>query len=273
MYSAPGSCSSPKRFAVLIDADNESAAVIQGVLNVISKFGSASVKRMYGDWTTTRLAGWKSAMLEFSIQPIQQFAYTQGKNATDSALIIDAMDLLYSRRFDGFCIVSSDSDFTRLASRIREEGLLVYGFGQTKTPVSFKHACDAFFPTEGFRNAELMPAAGIELTAPLAHKTPPPAPTPKPAVATKAPKLPDPRAEITRVLDELGDAAGWVSGAALGTVIKPKLYGHGKLINLLAKYPTCFELDIRNTTDTGAVLYARNKPHVKPAQISENSLH
>ena len=122
------------KLAVLIDADNTSAAVAQGLFEEIAKYGVASVKRIYGDWTKPQLAGWKEVLLKYSIQPIQQFAYTTGKNATDSALIIDAMDLLYTRRFNGFCIVSSDSDFTRLAVRIREEGLTVYGFGQKKTP-------------------------------------------------------------------------------------------------------------------------------------------
>lgn len=130
--------------AVLVDADNVSPARIGGVLAEIAKFGTASVKRVYGDWTKTQLRGWKDAASEHVIQPMQQFDNTTGKNATDSALIIDAMDLLYTRRFQGFCIVSSDSDFTRLASRIREEGVTVYGFGERKTPEAFRNACDQF---------------------------------------------------------------------------------------------------------------------------------
>jgi hypothetical protein len=122
------------KLAVLIDADNARPAIVDGLLAEVAKYGTAHVKRIYGDWTGPHLTGWKTALLDHSIQPIQQFAYTSGKNATDSAMIIDAMDLLYSNRFDGFCIVSSDSDFTRLASRIREAGLMVYGFGeQTRT--------------------------------------------------------------------------------------------------------------------------------------------
>lgn len=115
-----------KHLAVLIDADNAQASIVEGLFEEIAKYGIASVKRMYGDWTGPQLGGWKKLMLEHSIQPIQQFAYTKGKNATDSSMIIDAMDLLYTRRFDGFCLVSSDSDFTRLAARLREEGLTVY---------------------------------------------------------------------------------------------------------------------------------------------------
>jgi len=142
---------SQKKLAVLIDADNASPKIIKGLLEEIATYGIASVKRIYGDWTGPNLGGWKDALIEFAIQPIQQFGYTTGKNATDSALIIDAMDLMYTSNLDGFCIVSSDSDFTRLASRIREEGLIVYGFGERKTPKSFVTACDRFVFTEILR--------------------------------------------------------------------------------------------------------------------------
>ena len=134
--------------AVLIDADNANPAIIEGLLGEVAKYGVASVKRIYGDWTTPQLGSWKTVLLEYSIHPVQQFRYTVGKNATDSAMIIDAMDLLYTGRFDGFCLVSSDSDFTRLASRIREEGKRVVGFGEKKTPRAFVSACDKFIYTE-----------------------------------------------------------------------------------------------------------------------------
>ncbi len=130
--------------AVLVDADNVSPARIGAVMTEIAQYGTASVKRVYGDWTKPQLASWKTAASEHVIQPMQQFANTAGKNATDSALIIDAMDLLYTRRFQSFCIVSSDSDFTRLASRLREDGVTVYGFGERKTPEAFRNACDRF---------------------------------------------------------------------------------------------------------------------------------
>ncbi|MBM7831966.1 hypothetical protein JOE59_002671 [Agromyces cerinus] len=130
--------------AVLVDADNVPPSKIGAVLTEVARFGTASVKRVYGDWTKPNLSSWKQVASEHVIQPMQQFANTVGKNATDSALIIDAMDLLYTRRFHGFCIVSSDSDFTRLASRIREEGVTVYGFGERKTPEAFRNACDQF---------------------------------------------------------------------------------------------------------------------------------
>ena len=137
--------------AVLVDADNAQAAVIADLLSEAASYGTATVKRAYGDWTTPNLAGWKDVLHVHAIQPIQQFRYTTGKNATDSALIIDAMDLLHGGRVDGFCLVSSDSDFTRLATRIREAGLSVYGFGERKTPKPFVAACDKFIYTEILR--------------------------------------------------------------------------------------------------------------------------
>ena len=140
--------------AVLIDADNAQPAIIEGLLAEVAKYGTANVKRIYGNWTDEKLKGWKATLLEHSIQPMQQFAYTTGKNATDSAMIIDAMDLLYTANFDGFCIVSSDSDFTRLASRLRESGRVVYGFGEKKTPRPFVAACDKFIYTEVLRDKE-----------------------------------------------------------------------------------------------------------------------
>jgi uncharacterized LabA/DUF88 family protein len=145
---------SAARLAVLIDADNAQASITEALLAEVAKYGTAHVKRAYGDWTSTNLKGWKDQLLSQSIQPIQQFAYTRGKNSTDAAMVIDAMDLLYSGRFDGFCLVSSDSDFTRLAARLRESGLTVYGFGERKTPTPFVAACDKFIYIENLRQAE-----------------------------------------------------------------------------------------------------------------------
>jgi len=142
---------SQKKLAVLIDADNAQPAIIEGLIAEIAKYGVASVKRIYGDWTNPKLKGWKDVLLVYAIQPIQQFGYTTGKNATDNAMVIDAMDLLYTEKLDGFCIVSSDSDFTRLASRIREAGLMAIGFGEEKTPKAFVAACDKFIYTEILR--------------------------------------------------------------------------------------------------------------------------
>jgi uncharacterized LabA/DUF88 family protein len=140
------------RLAVLIDADNVEASLVEPLLKKINDHGIACVKRIYGDWTQSQLSSWKEKLHKFAIQPIQQFSYTSGKNSTDSALIIDAMDLLYTNKFDGFCIVSSDSDFTKLACRIRESGLVVYGVGRQKTPEAFVKACDRFIYTESLDN-------------------------------------------------------------------------------------------------------------------------
>lgn len=140
-----------QRLAVLVDADNAQSSIVAQLLAEISRYGIATVKRVYGDWTTPNLKGWKESLNAHALQPVQQFSYTSGKNATDACLIIDAMDLLHSGRLDGFCLVSSDSDFTRLATRIREAGLAVYGFGEKKTPQAFVAACDKFIYTEILR--------------------------------------------------------------------------------------------------------------------------
>lgn len=147
------------RLAVLIDADNAQPGVIGELLAEVASYGTATVKRAYGDWTTPQLGRWKDVLHVHAIQPVQQFSYTSGKNATDSALIIDAMDLLHGGRQDGFCLVSSDSDFTRLATRLREAGLAVYGFGERKTPKPFVAACDKFIYTEILKRAETAGAA------------------------------------------------------------------------------------------------------------------
>lgn len=161
------SASGSNRLAVLIDAENANADLIESLLKEIAKYGVAHVKRIYGDWTTPQLGKWKEKLNKFAIQPIQQFRYTSGKNSTDIALIIDAMDLLYTRTFEGFCLISSDSDFTRLASRIREDGLFVYGFGEKKTPEAFISACDKFIYTEILENTEN--STGISTDSGSAH--------------------------------------------------------------------------------------------------------
>lgn len=218
------------RLAVLIDADNAQAAIIEGLIAEIAKYGIASVKRIYGDWTDTRLKRWKSVLLEYGMTPIQQFAYSQGKNATDSAMIIDAMDLLYTQSFDGFCIVSSDSDFTKLASRIREAGLTVYGFGEKKTPKAFLSACDKFIYTENLRNCVKQGDC---------DETKVTAPTPK---DSKNSILKD-KALLTllsRTVDDCMDETLWADLAIIGRHIAkthpdfdPRTYGYKKLSDLL----------------------------------------
>src|SRR5436190_9794118 len=155
-----------RRFAVLIDADNTSPKIAAGLFEEIAKFGEASVRRIYGDFSGTRLKSWAEILQKYAIDPYQQFAYTTGKNASDIALVIDAMDLLHSGRFDGFCLVSSDSDFTRLASRLREEGADVYGFGAHKTPESFRQACRRFIYTENLVPEAPAATAAGEPTSP-----------------------------------------------------------------------------------------------------------
>jgi len=218
------------RLAVLIDADNAQAAIIEGLIAEIAKYGIASVKRIYGDWTDTRLKRWKAVLLEYGMTPIQQFAYSQGKNATDSAMIIDAMDLLYTQDFDGFCIVSSDSDFTKLASRIREAGLTVYGFGEKKTPKAFLSACDKFIYTENLRNC-VKQGDGDEVKVST--------PTPK---DTKSTILQDTAliALLARTVDDCMDETRWADLAIIGRHIAkthpdfdPRTYGYKKLSDLL----------------------------------------
>jgi uncharacterized LabA/DUF88 family protein len=155
------------RLAVLIDADNANASVVEPLLAEVARFGVATVRRMYGDWTTPNLSPWKETVLTHSIHPVQQFRNTKGKNASDSALIIDAMDLLHGARVDGFCLVSSDSDFTRLAARIREQGLPVYGFGESKTPRPFVVACDRFIFTDVLMRARSESTGSSAADAPL----------------------------------------------------------------------------------------------------------
>ena len=257
--------------AVLIDADNAPAAIVEGLFEEVAKYGVASVKRIYGDWTKPNLGSWKKVLLDYSIQPIQQFAYTSGKNATDSSLIIDAMDLLYTRRFDGFCLVSSDSDFTRLAARLREEGLTVYGFGEQKTPSPFVSACDKFVYTEILRadapkTSQEPPSNGDKAVAPAAtEKAEEDSRTADKAAPVKTQKVPVDF--IAKVLSDIADDEDdWVQLGLLGSNISklrpafdPRLYGFKKLSDLIKSQPKRFELDARGTTSTGGkALYARN---------------
>jgi uncharacterized LabA/DUF88 family protein len=233
---------------VLIDADNAQPSITEGLLSEVAKYGIASVKRIYGDWTTPSLTGWKSVLLEHSVQPVQQFRYTVGKNATDSAMIIDAMDLLYTKRFEGFCLVSSDSDFTRLASRIREEGLLVYGFGERKTPKAFVSACDKFIFTEVLRfqeNAE---------------------PGVKPKTASELKRDAKLVALLRNALDAASDESGWAHLGAVGSNIAkqapefdPRNYGFSKLGQLAAAIKL-FDVDKRVQSDGHSKsIYIRDK--------------
>ncbi len=218
------------RLAVLIDADNASAKIADGLFEEIAKIGEASVRRIYGDFSSTRMKAWSDTLARHAIIPQQQFAYTTGKNASDITLVIDAMDLLHSGRFDGFCLVSSDSDFTRLASRIREQGIDVYGFGEQKTPESFRQACRRFIYTEN-----LLPAPPSDQS---------------PAQTTKALQPPDKATPVIRkVIEQMESEDGWVSLGAVGTQLQnispdfdSRTFGFRKLSDLVRK-TNAFEID------------------------------
>jgi hypothetical protein len=237
------------RLAVLVDADNASPTIIEGLVAEIAKYGVASVKRIYGDWTTPNLTGWKATLLDHSIVPIQQFRYTVGKNATDSALIIDAMDLMYTRRFDGFCLVSSDSDFTRLAARIREEGLMVYGFGERKTPKPFVAACHKFVFTELLREA---PAE--ETTTSQQNKT---------KTLNSDKQLIN---LLRNAINARADDDGWAHLSGIGSAVAqaspefdPRTYGFGRLSELV-RAVTSLEVSERKLGDGHSkAIYVRDK--------------
>ncbi len=239
------------RLAVLIDADNAQATVIEGLLAEVARFGEATVKRIYGDFTLPNSASWKKVLQRYAIKPMQQFAYTTGKNATDSTLIIDAMDLLYTRKFDGFCLVTSDSDFTGLAMRIREEGLTVLGFGEQKTPEAFRSACHKFIFTEVLRRT-----AKAEQPAPQAKPAQPRArqPKAKDKVAPRPPVAELPREFILDALEQSSDDAGWANLGTLGsylTKLQPdfdsRLYGFRKLSDLVRARNDLFITEERTT--------------------------
>lgn len=239
---------SADKLAVLIDADNAQPGIVDGLLAEIANYGVASVRRIYGDWTEPGLKGWKEVLLQHSIQPMQQFAYTKGKNATDSAMIIDAMDLLYTGKFDGFCVVSSDSDFTKLASRIRESGLLVYGFGEQKTPSAFVSACDKFIYTEVL-------LARTDASEAIVKKS-----SNELKQDTRLVSL------LRNAVEASSDESGWAHLAPVGSNIAkqspgfdPRNYGYGKLGELVSA-TNLFEIEERLIgVANSKTLYVRDK--------------
>jgi uncharacterized LabA/DUF88 family protein len=228
------------RFAVLIDGDNAQASLLPRILAEVSKVGLITVKRIYGDWTTTNMNSWKTSLHKHAIQPMQQFRYTVGKNSTDSAMIIDAMDLLHSNNVGGFCIVASDSDYTRLATRIREEGLFVIGVGEKKTPESFVNACNQFIYCENLIGRQEI--IGREI---------------KEAKSDVA----DPLDLLIEGFNLAAKEEEWIHLAALGSVLRqldpafdPRTYGHQQLQSLIKKYPETFTLK-RDTSRKPPVVY------------------
>ncbi len=246
------------KLAVLIDADNVPYSNVKGMMEEIAKFGTPTTKRIYADWTKPNANGWKSVLLEHAITPIQQYSYTVGKNSSDSAMIIDAMDLLYSDKVDGFCIVSSDSDFTRLAIRLRESGMKVIGIGEKKTPNSFIVACDRFIYIEVLdgatkkKNVKPVISTSTE-TKKLATKT-----IEKPIEKTLN-KIDNQTIELIEdTLEAIGDDDGWAFLGDVGNLISkkkpefdPRNYGFSKLTPMLKSLTDILEIDERESDKKG----------------------
>ena len=245
------------RLAVLIDADNIPYKNVKGIMEEIAKYGTPTFKRIYGDWTKPTVSGWKNILLENAITPIQQYSYTQGKNATDSAMIIEAMDILYSGKVDGFCIVSSDSDFTRLATRLREAGMKVFGLGEKKTPKPFMVACDKFIYIEILSNPD--EETDTEETA-----QPKPGKQKQKAVVDKVNK--ETLHLIASTISDLADENGWAFLGDVGNLVikkqpnfDPRNFGFQKLTPFISSLKQ-FEIDKRETDKAGIKLvYIRNK--------------
>lgn len=240
------------KLAVLIDADNVPYSNIKGMMEEITKYGTPTTKRIYADWTKPNANGWKSVLLEHAITPIQQYSYTTGKNSSDSALIIDAMDLLYSDKVDGFCIVSSDSDFTRLAIRLRESGMKVIGIGEKKTPNAFIVACDRFVFIEVLEGT-------TKKKKPKATTTTTPSDTKKVVEKETAIKIDNPTIDLIEdTIDAISDDDGWAFLGDVGNLIvknkpefDPRSYGFSKLTPMLKSLTDILEIDERDSDKKG----------------------
>ncbi len=247
-----------QKIAMLIDADNVSYKKIEEILNEVNRYGVPSIKRIYGDWTSPFVENWKSSLLTHAITPIQQYSYTQGKNSTDSALIIDAMDILHSDRVDGFCIVSSDSDFTRLATRLRESGKLVIGIGERKTPKPFIASCDKFIYVEILDHKSASKKKTTDNTAPTTGNKP----TPRPATKESTPLDEDTLLLLKDTVDDTADESGWAFLGEIGNLLikrKPDFdarnHGFEKISHLFKSRKADFEVDERTTEKSKNKLY------------------
>ena len=245
------------RLAVLIDADNAPRTALREIMAEVAVYGTPTIKRIYGDWTTPNMASWKALLLEHAITPFKQYSYTTGKNATDSAMIIDAMDILYSGNCDGFVLVSSDSDFTRLAIRLREAGKKVYGMGEKKTPNPFIVACDKFVYIESLKAAEAAVPSPKSSGKKKAAAHAEPEPEPKPLTVQEL---------IAQSVEDLADEDGYAYLGDVGTLLLKKQpdfdsrnYGFSKLSRFIASLD-CFEIDERRNANYGGTqVFLRNK--------------
>lgn len=229
-----------RRLALMIDGDNAQAALLPQMLAEVSKYGTLTIRRVYGDWTTTQLSSWKEVLHTYALKPEQQFGYTSGKNATDGALIIDAMDIMYTAGVDGICIVSSDSDYTRLATRIREQNLFVMGIGRKQTPPAFVNACDVFVYTENLQSGK-----GTAKTT---------------RVPVRLKKL------FRAAFDSAVQDDGWALLSAMGSALRqidpgfdPRTYGHKLLSQLVQDFPDFIEVRKRKSNGGHEVIYIRLK--------------
>lgn len=246
-----------KAIAVLIDGDNAQPSLLDEILAEVSRYGRTTIRRIYGDWTSPNMNGWKDVLQENAIQPIQQFRHTVGKNATDSAMIIDAMDVLHSGVVDGFCVVSSDSDYTRLATRIRENGLFVIGIGRQATAKSFRNACDIFVFTENLTPQEETPTPQAEK---VKQK---PAPSPAPAKILSVMKaLP----LLRKALQNCAQEDGWATLSLVGSTMRSldssfdhRTYGCSTLRTLVGKFSSNLEVREEKTNGGNMVAFVRYK--------------
>lgn len=244
------------RLAVLIDADNVPYANVKAMLAEIARYGTPTIKRIYGDWTQPTLSGWKKVLLEDAVTPIQQYSYTTGKNSTDSAMIIDAMDILYTNRVDGFCLVSSDCDFTRLATRLREAGKLVIGIGEQKTPTPFISACDRFIYLEILSDDKKKKQRSMKARGSQPALEEPGIGMPAAAVRQKGNRLPQEVSEMIIVsVNDLADENGWAFLGDVGNLLLKKQpsfdsrnYGYQKLSQLIQAMDR-FEIEPRDTAN------------------------
>lgn len=251
-----------RRLALMIDGDNAQASLLPQMLAEVSKYGTITIRRVYGDWTEPEMKSWKEVLHSYALQPVQQFRYTQGKNATDSALIIDAMDILYTAGVDGFCIASSDSDYTRLATRIREKNLFVMGIGRSLTPRSFVNACDVFVYTE---NLQSVADEEVKTEAPA-----PAAPRKRTGKKAVKPSADPAQTHLKSLFRTAFDSAvqddGWAHLGAIGAFLRqidpgfdPRTYGHKQLSQLVQAYPDFIEVRQTKTGSGSAAIYIRLK--------------